>query len=140
VIEFAFREAGLRRLNLVAVQAGHLQPLAWSTAMPVMPDTQATTEAAEDEMLERLRPWRITYPEVPVRAFFAAASVKDLLLDLSREASLVVVGGPRGNGRLGSTARSILHHGSCPVAVVPADQESPPQVEPTLSDSDAFRG
>jgi nucleotide-binding universal stress UspA family protein len=137
VIEFAFREAGIRQLNLVAVHAGHLQPLAWSAPMPVMPDTQATTKAAEDDMLERLQPWRTTYPEVPVRAYFAAASAKNLLLDLSREASLVVVGGAREHGRLGSTAKSILQHGLCPVAVVPAGQESPPQAEPTLSDSDA---
>jgi len=47
VIEFAFREAGLRQLNLVAVRAGHLQPLAWSTAMPVMFDTQATTSESD---------------------------------------------------------------------------------------------
>ena len=51
-------------------------------------------------MLDRLHPWRTTYPEVPVRAYFAAASAKDLLLDLSKEASLVVVGGSRGHGRL----------------------------------------
>jgi nucleotide-binding universal stress UspA family protein len=140
VIEFAFREAGLRQLNLVAVHAGHLQPLVWSTAMPVMPDTQTTTKAAEDDMLDRLRPWRTTYPGVPVRTYFAAVSAKDLLLDLSREASLVVVGGPRGHGRLGSTARSVLQHGFCPVAVVPAGQESPSRPELTPLDSDAFHG
>jgi hypothetical protein len=140
VIEFAFREAGLRQLNLVAVHAGHLQPLAWSTAMPVMPDTQVETKAAEDEMLERLHPWRTIYPEVPVHAYFAAASAKDLLLNLSKGASLVVVGGARGHGRPGSTARSILQHGLCPVAVVPVGQESRPQAEPAPSESDASSG
>ncbi|MGJ6969379.1 universal stress protein [Streptosporangium sp. G11] len=128
VIEFAFREAGIRRLELVAVHAGRLQPL--------VRDTRVAMNAAEDGMLERLGPWRIAYPGVSVRACFAAASAKDLLVDASRGASLVVVGGAREHGRFGSTSRSVLQHGFCPVAVVPAGWESPPRDEPALSDSD----
>ncbi|MEU3166397.1 universal stress protein [Streptosporangium sp. NPDC006930] len=128
VIEFAFREAALRRLKLTAVHAGRLQPL--------VHDTRVAANAAEDGMLERLGPWRITCPGVLVRTCFAATSAKDLLEDVSREASLVVVGGARDHGRLGSTSRSVLQHGFCPVAVVPAGWESPSRNEPVLSGSD----
>ncbi|MFB9681099.1 universal stress protein [Streptosporangium vulgare] len=129
VIEFAFREARLRRLKLTAVHAGRLQPLAH--------DTRITMKAAEDGMLERLGPWRIAYPGVAVHACFAATSAKDLLVDASREASLVVVGGAREHGRLGSTSRSVLQHGLCPVAVVPAEWKSPWRKAPASSGSAA---
>ncbi|MEU4541532.1 universal stress protein [Streptosporangium sp. NPDC023825] len=130
VIEFAFREARLRQLKLMAVHAGRLQPL--------VHETRIATKATEDGMLERLGPWRIAYPQVAVGACFAATSAKDLLTDASREASLVVVGGAREHGRLGSTSRSVLQHGFCPVAVVPAGWESPPRDGPALSDSDVL--
>jgi len=125
VIEFAFREADIRRLELTAVHAGRLQPL--------VHDTRVAMNAAEDGMLERLGPWRVAYPGVAVRACFAATSAKDLLEDVSREASLVVVGGARDHGRLGSTSRAVLRHGFCPVAVVPAGWRSPSRNEPVLS-------
>ncbi|MFF5211074.1 universal stress protein [Streptosporangium sp. NPDC000396] len=139
-IEFAFREAEARRLPLVAVHAGHLQPLAWNAPMPLIPDTEAIGKAAEDGMRERLQPWQATYPAVSVRTYFIAAPPKDALLDLSKEASLVVVGGARGRGRLGSVSRSILQHVSCPVAVVPALDESRPRAGSAPSGSDAFEG
>ncbi|MER5324113.1 universal stress protein [Streptosporangium roseum] len=124
-VEFAFAEADIRRLPLVAVHAGHLQPMAWSAPMPLVPDTRAVTEAAEDDMLERLRPWQAQRPTVSVRTCFVAASPKDALLDLSKEASLLVVGGARGHGGIGSVTRAILQRGSCPVAVVPAVGQGP---------------
>ncbi|MEU8385538.1 universal stress protein [Streptosporangium sp. NPDC048865] len=127
VIGFAFHEARIRRLRLTAVHAGRLQPPAH--------DTRITMRAAEDGMLERLGPWRIACPEVAVRACFAATSAKNLLMDASKEASLVVVGGAREHGRLGSTSGSVLQHGFCPVAVVPAGWRSPPHDESASPDS-----
>ncbi|GAA2904736.1 universal stress protein [Streptosporangium fragile] len=126
VIEFAFREAALRLLPLVAVHAGPPQPGVWGAPMPPVLDARD----AEEDMLRHLQPWRERYPEVPVRATFVAEAAKSLLLDLSRQASLVVVGGARGRGRLGSTTRSILQHGACPVAVVPALRDGPQRSGP----------
>ncbi|OUC99991.1 universal stress protein [Streptosporangium minutum] len=134
-IEFAFAEAEIRRLPLVAVHAGHLQPMAWSAPMPLVPDTRAITTAAEDDMLERLQPWQAKHPTVPVRTYFVAASPREALLDLSKEAALMVVGGARGRGRLGSVTASTLQHASCAVAVVPVLKENPPQAEAPLSAS-----
>ncbi|WP_433256115.1 universal stress protein [Streptosporangium sp. CA-135522] len=139
-IAFAFAEADLRRLPLVAVHAGHLQPMAWSAPMPLVPDTRAITTAAEDDMLERLQPWRAGHPAVSVHTYFVAASAKDALLDLSKEAALMVVGGARGHGRLGSVTRSILQHASCAVAVVPVTVDGPPQAEAPLSGSETAEG
>ncbi|MGC5015731.1 universal stress protein [Streptosporangium sp. DT93] len=130
VIEFAFREAAMRRLGLVAVRAGQLQPL--------MREGRIAMDAAEDVLAGRLEPWRIACPEVDVRTCFAATSAKDLLVDASRGASVVVVGGGREHGRLGSVCRSVLQHGFCPVAVVPAGWEGSPREGVALSGSDAF--
>ncbi|MGV9773122.1 universal stress protein [Streptosporangium sp. NPDC003464] len=139
-IEFAFAEADIRRLPLVAVHVGHLQPMAWSAPMPLVPDTQAITTAAEDDMLERLQPWQAARPAVSVRTYFVAASPKDALLDLSKDAALMVVGGARGHGRLGSVTASILQHASCAVAVVPVLKEKPLQAEGSLSAFHAAEG
>ncbi|MDP9862401.1 MULTISPECIES: universal stress protein [Streptosporangium] len=123
VIEFAFHEADIRRLDLVAVQARRLQPAAWSAPMPLVPDTEAVARGAEDDLTRRLEPWQGRYPAVPVQARSVAEPAKSLLPDLSRQASLMVVGGARGHGKVGPVARSLLQRGMCPVAVVPA----PPQ-------------
>ncbi|MEU4410935.1 universal stress protein [Streptosporangium sp. NPDC023963] len=129
VIEFAFREARIRQLKLTAVHAGRLQPLAQGARIAM--------KAVEDGMLERLGPWRIACPKVAVRVCFAATAAKDLLVDASKEASLVVVGGAREHGRLGSTSRAVLQHGLCPVAIVPAVRKSPPPNEPAPAGSNA---
>jgi nucleotide-binding universal stress UspA family protein len=118
-IEFAFGEAAARGAELVAVHAGHVRVAAWGTAMPLIPDVEAAARTAEEDLLQRLKPWRDGHPAVAVRAHFLTAPPKDALLDLSGQASVVVVGGARGSGGLGSVTRALLHHGAGPVAVVP---------------------
>lgn len=124
-VAFAFGEARIRQLPLTAVHAGHLRSVPWGTAMPLVPDPEVVTKAAEDDIRERLRSWQADRPSVVVRPRFTATPPKDALLELSREASLVVVGGVREHGRLGSVARSVLRHGACPVAVVPSPGGGP---------------
>ncbi|MEU9836484.1 universal stress protein [Streptosporangium sp. NPDC048047] len=119
-IGFAFGEADVRQLSLVAVRGGPLQPMPWLSQGPPMPEPAIVAKTAEGEMIERLRPWQIRYPEVAVRVHSVTGPPKDVLADLSREASLMVVGGARGHGRLGSVTRSILQRSACAVAVVPA--------------------
>ncbi|MFF4415713.1 universal stress protein [Streptosporangium sp. NPDC001559] len=124
-IAFAFDEAALRGLDLVAVHAGHIRAAAWGTAMPPVTDTEITTHMVEEDLLRRLRPWRDNHPAVPVQTRFVTASAKEALVGLSREASIVVVGGARATGRLGSVTRGILRHGASPVAVVPVTESMP---------------
>ncbi|MGW0068225.1 universal stress protein [Streptosporangium sandarakinum] len=118
-IGFAFGEADVRQLSLVAVQGVSLQPALWLSQGPPTAEPGTVAKTTEGEMAERLRPWQFRYPEVAVRIHGVAGPPKDVLADLSREASLVVVGGARGHGRLGSVTRSILQRSACAVAVVP---------------------
>ncbi|MEV7009130.1 universal stress protein [Streptosporangium sp. NPDC051022] len=118
-IAFAFGEAALRGLELVVVHAGHVRAAAWGTAMPLVPDTEVTAQVAEEDLLQRLKPWRDRNPAMTVRARFVTAPAKEALVELSRRASLTVVGGARGDGKVGSVTRTILQHAAGPVAVVP---------------------
>lgn len=99
-LAFAFREAAMRQLPLLAVQTGH-----------VVVETQNGTPNA-------LTPWRGRFAEVAVQTRVAAGSPGEALTRLSREASLVVTGRLR-KAHLGSVARSVLREAVCPVAIVP---------------------
>ncbi|WP_443687890.1 universal stress protein [Nonomuraea guangzhouensis] len=72
-LQFAFDEAALRQLRLVAVHAVHLHAMAWGVAMPPVPDVEALTKAGQKRMEDRLAPWRDRHAEVRVaaRAVFA---------------------------------------------------------------------
>ncbi|WP_283136535.1 universal stress protein [Rhizohabitans arisaemae] len=119
-VEFAFVEAALRQLPLEAMHAGYPPSPSWGAPVPPIPDTQALAEAAEETVRERLRPWCARHPTVSARACYVVASPKDALLHASKEASLLVVGGARGHGKIGSVTRAVLQQSLCPVAVVPA--------------------
>ncbi len=73
-------------------------------------------------LAESLEPYRDKYPGVRVRAEVVAGRPAAVLAERSSGSSLVVVGS-RGRGGvagllLGSVSQSLLHHASCPVAVV----------------------
>ena len=66
--------------------------------------------------------WSEKYPEVDVREVLVHAIPAEALVGLSRGAALLVVGS-RGRGGfrsllLGSVGHAVLHHATCPVAVV----------------------
>ncbi len=119
VVGFAFTEAAVRGLELVVLRAGHVRVAAWGTAMPLVPDVDVAAQVAEEEMAERLRPWQEAYPGVRTRARFVTVPAREALVEVSRRASLVVVGGAGEPGRLASPVWAVLRHGVCPVAVVP---------------------
>ncbi len=84
-----------------------------------LPDYRAEMREWLDDYLDDLR---VEYPDVDVSAELAVGSAGRLLADRSHSASLVVVGS-RGRGgfaglMLGSVSASVLHHATCPVAVV----------------------
>lgn len=121
-VEFAFAEAALRQLGLVAVHAVHPPVMAWGLAMGPVPDFEAVTRAGREQMEERLAPWREAYPDVRVETRAAVASARDVLLTASETASLLVVGADRTrhHGRLGTIVRAMVERASCPVATVPS--------------------
>ena len=84
------------------------------------------TVAAERErrLDELLAPWREKFPAVPLSRQMFPASPSRILVDSSRSAGLVVLGGRiRATGhdglRIGALAHTVLHHAYCPVVIVP---------------------
>lgn len=125
-VAFAFAEASRLGARLVAVHA-------WSVPLPTGPaeaaamlssgyDRERYEQAAQQVLAGALRPGRERYPDLPVEARTVEANAADALLAADERPAMVVVGS-RGHGGfagllLGSTSQSVLHHASCPVAVI----------------------
>ncbi|MFF3362495.1 MULTISPECIES: universal stress protein [Streptomyces] len=119
-VRFAAEEAALRGVPLEAVRAwrrpahtnaGH-PPLSGEAA-PAQEEAAEALEEALRDLPDGLRAQRRT----------AEGPARDVLVDASRDAGLLVVGVRRRSGRfgprLGRVAHGVLHHARCPVAVVP---------------------
>jgi nucleotide-binding universal stress UspA family protein len=119
VLAFAFDYASRRRVSLTAILCWHPDPLAsmmWRSA----PAPPARTEAW---LSEALAGWREHYPDValhsavvrdhPAAGLVAASLNQDLLVVGSRGRHALV------GTLLGSVSQGVLHHASCPVAVIP---------------------
>ncbi|MEO3972542.1 universal stress protein [Streptomyces sp. CAU 1734] len=125
-VEFAFAEASLRGVGLVALHAwnewtepgdddpGHPQNL--------VGDAGRLRGTEERVLAEAIAGLREKYPEVGVERRLIRGRVRPALIEASEEAQLLVVGA-RGRGGfagllLGSVSQALLHHAHCPVAVV----------------------
>jgi nucleotide-binding universal stress UspA family protein len=111
VARFAFREAELRRVPVLAV-------CALADAAASLGDARVV-EADFDRVL---RTHEKEYPGLTVLRHVSAGSPRTALLEAAASAQLLVIG-PRGRGglegmSLGSVAHVVLHHAPCPVAVV----------------------
>ncbi|MCU1683046.1 MAG: hypothetical protein JWQ81_3785 [Amycolatopsis sp.] len=122
-LEIAFDEASIRAVPLIAVHA-------WTDAAidEVYGMSRLSTwweTRADDErrlLAERLAGRQEKYPDVAVERVLARDNPRQVLLDYSAKAQLVVVGS-RGRGGfrgllLGSTSQGLAHHAKCPVLVV----------------------
>ena len=120
-VEFALAYAHEQRVPLVAVSV-------WQPG--VAPGTRMLLES-EEEWMERIAdgqdaavtPLRALYQDVPVTQRTPTGPPVEVILGLTENASLLVVGRP-GHGRhwrmpLGSVSRRLLHRATVPVAVVP---------------------
>ncbi|MGW9046627.1 universal stress protein [Streptomyces lydicus] len=111
-VEFAFAEAALRGAELIAVHA-------W---LPDYAPVGAGVESAERLLAHALAGSTERHPDVTVRQDVLSGETREVLLEASRTAQLLVVGA-RGRGGfsgllLGSVSQALLHHAHCPVAVV----------------------
>ncbi|MGI5440303.1 universal stress protein [Streptomyces shenzhenensis] len=125
LLDFAFHTAVARGVPLLAVH-GRSVPLharvPWGVdheiGEPMMRD-------AYEQLGRALRPWREKYPQVDVTASVRLESPARAVVRAAEGASVLVVGRRRrGTGlapRLGPVAQAAIHHGRCPVAVVPHD-------------------
>lgn len=122
VIAFAFQEAQRRETALYAVRGWNTWPYAVYTVGSGFEHHEEFARARADELAETLRPWRQKYPDVEVVEVSRPGSAATLLIDASRDASLVVVGrrvrrNPFGT-HIGAVTHAVLHHSTAPVAVV----------------------
>ncbi len=123
-VGFAFEEAALRGVPLIALHAWH-HPVSTRPGdmLPLVYDP-AEIEAEETRLLaEALAGWHDKYPDLTVHRELAHTSTRKALIQATQRAQLVVVG-TRGRGGftgllLGSVSQAVLHHAACPVAVVP---------------------
>ncbi len=120
-VAFAAAEALRRQVPLEAVRAWRC-PAIETTDHPRLADTPAQVheeqaEKALDEALNDLS------PAVDLVRRTAEGPARQVLVDASHRADLLVVGARRTEGRfglqLGRVAHAALHHSACPVAVVP---------------------
>lgn len=122
-IGFAFEQAAARSVDLVAVRAWQPPPVPWrSDLRPLAYDADQLETAERTLAGQALHGWPDKHPQVSVNIRLMPGTAAHALVTASAEAQLVVVGS-RGRGGfrgllLGSTARQLIHHAHCPVAVV----------------------
>lgn len=121
-VAFAFDEAALRRVELIAVHARNDVALDSRRLEPLLID-QGTLEEQERALLsERLAGWAEKYPDVRVRQVLAHQRPVAGLLGYAVDAGAVIVGSHGRGGLagmlLGSTSHALATHAQCPVIVV----------------------
>jgi nucleotide-binding universal stress UspA family protein len=123
VLALAFQEAADRGVDLVAVRAWQPPPVPWRTdARPLAYDVEELAAAERRLTEDAVQPWQDKYSQVTVTIRVVPSGPATALITSSYDAQLVVVG-CRGRGGfrgllLGSVARQLIHHSSCPVVVV----------------------
>ncbi|GHG97299.1 universal stress protein [Streptomyces lanatus] len=123
LIEFAFAAAARRGTSLRVVHGWNPPPY---YAYGLSVDLELHGELARREtaaLTEVLSRWRKKFPDIEVSEESHYGSPGSHLVDVSREASLVVVGrrirrNPVG-AHIGPVTHAVLHHSTAPVAVVP---------------------
>jgi nucleotide-binding universal stress UspA family protein len=122
-LEFALAAAAARGVEVIAVHAWTYEGLvdAWSPVSVSVDwdEIAATQHRAFDEQLATVR---AAYPDVAVCAVHYRGRPVDGILEQAERAQLVVVGAngrhPAIAGAVGSTGYAVLHHATCPVAMV----------------------
>jgi len=123
LIRFAFEEAARRGARLRVLHGWNLPPY-YVYGLSV--DIELHDEIVRQQavlLADVLKPWRQKFPDAEVTEEVPAGSPGARLVDVSREASLVVVGRrvrrrPFG-AHIGPVTHAVLHHAVAPVAVVP---------------------
>jgi len=125
VLEFAFKEAARRKAGLHAFYAWEdpANSYAYGAKIFAHADHAAALERGREKLEAALAPWQEMFPEVPVTSDVLAGLPARLMVEATELADLLVIGGGTDEGRdgmlVGAIAHTVLHHASCPVAIVP---------------------
>jgi nucleotide-binding universal stress UspA family protein len=120
LLEFAFSEAALRGARLTAANVWDGTWLATIANLADLAGEVAAIEAEHDARLATIiHPWQAKHPEVHTVRRIGAGSIGAIAAKLSDDADLAIVGGGGHGTRMGPVADTVLHHASCPVAVIP---------------------
>ena len=129
IIEFGIEEATARGLAVRLVHVWYLPAMYSWDAMNVAGVSAEWTENAEGHFENVVAGWRQKYPGLEIHADVRRGHPVDGVVTAAYEydAQLLVVG-TRYHTRLrsflaGSVTRGVLHHATCPLAVVPAVHE-----------------
>lgn len=119
-VDAALRE---RRPLLIAHALGNPNPYGYSSAVvDAGALSTAVREAGEELVDQAAERVRNDHPELDVHTFCETGDARDLLVDLSTTAHLLVVGsrgrGPVRSLLLGSVAAGVSRHAHCPVVVL----------------------
>ena len=123
-LEFAYRQASLRRLPLTVL---HATPAAVpvSSVPYIVPGEAESVDDARLLLSEATSGMGEKYPDVNVRTRVVTGPARSALLRISRRMNMVVIGTHQGPAAAdvvpgGTVPTSVLGHASCAVAVVPS--------------------
>ncbi|MBB5070160.1 nucleotide-binding universal stress UspA family protein [Saccharopolyspora gloriosae] len=124
-LEFACEAAEALRCDVLAVQAS--PDAAFIPGPYGQPDRTELVDRAELVLAESVAGFAPRHPDVTLRRLTSSMDPITTLAEAATGARLLVVG-RRGSGGftemlLGSVSRGVLHHATCPVAVVPPGGE-----------------
>jgi nucleotide-binding universal stress UspA family protein len=107
-LEWAFAEADLRRVELLAVRA-------WQDPRHRYGHGPARVQQDEAAGLSaRVAPWSAKFPDVPVTLRAVPGNTSEVLLDAARDSSMIVLGAPPRTGSdappFGSVTQQVLLH------------------------------
>ncbi|MEU3521480.1 universal stress protein [Streptomyces sp. NPDC006654] len=125
LLDFAFHTAAARGVPLLAIH-GRSVPLPARVPWGVDHDiAEEMTRDIQEQLGRALHPWREKYPRVEVADGIGLESPARAVVQACEGAALLVVGRRRRRHgpapHLGPVAQAAIHHGRCPVAVVPHD-------------------
>ncbi|MFB6959698.1 universal stress protein [Streptomyces sp. NPDC056309] len=123
LLDFAFHTAAARGVPLLAVH-GRSVPLharvPWGVDHHISEDM---TRDAHEQLSGELHSWREKYPQVDVADSVRLDSPAKAVVEAGEGAAVLVLGRRRHRAglvpHLGPVAQAAIHHGRCPVAVVP---------------------
>lgn len=125
-VDFALAAAAVHHAEVVAVHAWTYEDLAGPRSPATTGDWDEIASAEHRDFDKRLALLCGAHPDVPVRSVFHRGRPVDVLLEQSEHAQLVVVGADGHHrmpaGTVGSTSYAVIHHATCPVAVVRGDR------------------